>query len=205
MKLIFSMLINMKVFYKLILLFLMGLARHTQNTQINLQWLCYILRRRQEESQGLICTSWFKYYSYDVLYFQCSPTIESFLLSIWNPYHAFLHLVKWLCNISSLLLFQVMVGSCKQACSYFKGEVVIDRFQCLRISSSWTCNFCVINKLWRQSDRRKRYIFQNCFTPKWNYTKESNFQIAQYKRGCCSSFLLSLCFFFFLLFSRFSQ
>ena len=34
-----SMLVNIKVFYKLIVLFLMGLARHTQCTWVNLQYL----------------------------------------------------------------------------------------------------------------------------------------------------------------------
>ena len=46
MKLIFCMLINMKVFYKLIVLFLMGLARHAQITRVNLQYLCVILRKK---------------------------------------------------------------------------------------------------------------------------------------------------------------
>ena len=39
MKLTFCMLIYMKVFYKLIVLFLMGLARHTQSTWVNLQFV----------------------------------------------------------------------------------------------------------------------------------------------------------------------
>ena len=47
MKLIFFyMLINLKFFYKLIVLFLMGLARHAQITRVNLQYLCDISRNK---------------------------------------------------------------------------------------------------------------------------------------------------------------
>ena len=46
MKLMFCMLINMKVFYKLIVLFLKGLMRHVQSTRLNLQCLCDILRKK---------------------------------------------------------------------------------------------------------------------------------------------------------------
>ena len=46
MKFMFYMLINMKVFYKLIVLFLMGLAKHTQITWVNLQYLYDILRKK---------------------------------------------------------------------------------------------------------------------------------------------------------------
>ena len=42
-----------------------------------------------------------------ILYIQCSPTIESFPLSIWNPYQAFFFFINCLYNISSFLLFQV--------------------------------------------------------------------------------------------------
>ena len=45
-ELIFYMLINMKVFYKLIVLFLIGLARHAQITRVNLQYLYVILRKK---------------------------------------------------------------------------------------------------------------------------------------------------------------
>ena len=40
------MLINMKVFYKLIVLFLMGLTRHAYVTQVKFQSLCDILRKK---------------------------------------------------------------------------------------------------------------------------------------------------------------
>ena len=46
MKLMICMLINMKVFYKLIVLFLMGLAKHTQITWVNLQYLYDIFRKK---------------------------------------------------------------------------------------------------------------------------------------------------------------
>ena len=42
----FCMLIDMKVFYKLIIFFLMGLARDAQSTQLNLQCLCDISRKK---------------------------------------------------------------------------------------------------------------------------------------------------------------
>ena len=45
MKLMICMLINMKVFYKLIVLFLMGLARHAQNTWLNLQCILGYLKK----------------------------------------------------------------------------------------------------------------------------------------------------------------
>ena len=48
MSLMFSMLINVKAFSKLIVLFLMGLARPTQITWVNLQYLCEILRNNSE-------------------------------------------------------------------------------------------------------------------------------------------------------------
>ena len=45
------------------------------------------------------------------LYIQCSPTIDSFPLSLWNPYQIFSSF-----NIS-LLMFQVKLGPCKLAYS----------------------------------------------------------------------------------------
>ena len=46
MKLMFGIIINMKVFRKRILLFLMGLARHPHSTWASLQCLCDILRKK---------------------------------------------------------------------------------------------------------------------------------------------------------------
>ena len=52
MKLMFCMMINMIVFYKLILLFFMGLARHAQSTWTSLQCLCDILRKKSGMKLG---------------------------------------------------------------------------------------------------------------------------------------------------------
>ena len=46
MKLIFYMLITIKFFYNLIVLFLMSLARDAQSTRVNQQWLCNILKKK---------------------------------------------------------------------------------------------------------------------------------------------------------------
>ena len=40
-----SMMINIKVFYKLIVLFLMGLVRHDQSTRVKLQYLLWHLKK----------------------------------------------------------------------------------------------------------------------------------------------------------------
>ena len=45
------------------------------------------------------------------------PTIHIFLLLIWNPYQDYSSF-DGLCNTSSLLLFQVIVGPCKLACFF---------------------------------------------------------------------------------------
>ena len=47
------------------------------------------------------------------------PTIDLFPISVWNPYQA-CSSSDCLCNISSLLLFQAMVGSGKLARSGLK-------------------------------------------------------------------------------------
>lgn len=75
----FRMLMNMKVFNKLILLFLMGLARHAQSTWVSLQCLRDILRKKLG-IKGLNCTGWFKYYSYK-LYIKCSFTNDPDLIN----------------------------------------------------------------------------------------------------------------------------
>ena len=61
MMLMFCMLINIIVFYKLMLYNLMGLARYSQSIRSSLQCPCDILRKKL----AMICTSWFKYYSHD--------------------------------------------------------------------------------------------------------------------------------------------
>ena len=72
-KLMFCMLISMKVFCKLIALFLMGLARHAQIIWVNLKYLYDILRKK----------SGMQYYPYNLLYIQCTLTIDPFSLSVW--------------------------------------------------------------------------------------------------------------------------
>ena len=57
---------------------------------------------------------WFKYYSYNLLYLQCSPTIQIFLSQYGIHNKPFLHLINCLCIITTLL-FEVMVGSWKLA------------------------------------------------------------------------------------------
>ena len=52
MKLMFCIVINMKVFYKLIVLFLMGLARRAQVTLVHLEDLCDILRKKLGKKLG---------------------------------------------------------------------------------------------------------------------------------------------------------
>ena len=89
MKLMFRMLIDKKVFYKLIILFLMGLARDAQSARLNLRCLCDISRKKTGMKLQINCTAWFKSWSYNSLYIQCSPTIDPFLLLIWNPCQAF--------------------------------------------------------------------------------------------------------------------
>ena len=56
----FCMLINLKVFSKLIASFLMGLTRHAQIARVILQYLCDIVRKKSGMSRGLNCTSWLK-------------------------------------------------------------------------------------------------------------------------------------------------
>ena len=57
MKLLFSMLIDLKVSYKWIVLFLMGLAMHAQITCITLYYLWNILRKKSRMKLG---TYWFR-------------------------------------------------------------------------------------------------------------------------------------------------
>ena len=47
-----SMLINIKVFYKLIVLFLMGLARHAHSTWVNFQYLLWHFKKEVKDEVG---------------------------------------------------------------------------------------------------------------------------------------------------------
>ena len=89
MKLMVCMLIKIKVFYRLIVIFLMGLARHAQITWVNLQYLCVILTKKSRMKLGTAlagsCTTFTIYYTSNVL----PLSIDRFPLSIWNPYQTF--------------------------------------------------------------------------------------------------------------------
>ena len=67
----------------------MSLARHAQITQVNLQYLRAILKKKSGLKLGTHCTGWFKYYAYNLLHIECPPTIDPFPLTILNPYQAF--------------------------------------------------------------------------------------------------------------------
>ena len=86
MKLMCRMLMNVKVFSKLIILFLMGLARHVQITWVNLQYLCDILRNK---SGMMLETTLTIYYPFNVL-----PPLILFLSQNENHTQPFLHLTN---------------------------------------------------------------------------------------------------------------
>ena len=114
MKLMFCMLINMKVFYKLIVLFLMGWSRHPQSTRVNAQYLCDILRKKSGMKLGT-----YLHWLIQILLLQFSihpllPPLTPFQYGIHTK--PSLHLINCFCKISLLLLFQVAVGPCKLAC-----------------------------------------------------------------------------------------
>ena len=117
-KLMFCMLINMKVFYKLILLFLMGVVRHAQNTQASLHSLCDILGKKLgmklRDLNVLTCsnTTPMLYYTSNVL----SPL--NLMLSQYG-----IHTKPFLYLINCLLFFPVMLGSHKLVCS----EILISK------------------------------------------------------------------------------
>ena len=93
----------------------MGLPRHAKRTWVNLQYFDNILRKKSG-----IKFVWFKFCSYNLLYIQCSPTIDPFPLSIWNPYpYLFHHLIVCLhkfivnfWNYSVSMQFVLLNSSC---------------------------------------------------------------------------------------------
>ena len=110
-KLMFCMLINIKLFYKLILLFLIGLARHAQSIWASLQCLCDILRNVRNEVKDLTALAASNaiiaiYYTLNV-----HLPFKSFL-SMKSLPSLFFHLINF------VLLFQVTVGPCKFDCFY---------------------------------------------------------------------------------------
>ena len=106
MKLMLCMLINIKVFYKLIVLFLMGLARHVQSTRVNFQCHCNISRKKSGVKLVTLLHWLIQILLLQLLYMQCSSAIDTFPLSIWNTYQ-FFSSFDCLCWLS---LFQVTVS-----------------------------------------------------------------------------------------------
>ena len=104
-----------KVFYKLIVLFFMDLAKHAA---ISLWYLKKEVRNEVRNLTALVGSN----ATHTVYYTSNVLPLLTFFVS-WYGIHTklFLHLINCLCNISSLL-FQVMVGPCKLAClKYFWG------------------------------------------------------------------------------------
>ena len=90
----------------MIVLFLIVFSSHAQIKLMD--WFLYDKDLRHGRVN---CTWWFKYWAYNLLYIQYSPTIYSFFFSIWNPYQVFSSF-DCFCNIRSLLLFHVTVDPC---------------------------------------------------------------------------------------------
>ena len=104
MKLMFRMLINLKVFCKVIVLALMGLARHAQTTRVNLHYLCDTLRKKSGmklwdlTAQAGSNATLIIYYASSVL-----PPVTLFLPHYGIHTKPFRYLINCLCNIRSLL------------------------------------------------------------------------------------------------------
>ena len=94
----------------------MGLARHAQITEINLQYLYDIVRKKSGmKNKDLTAlagsdTTLTIYYTFNIL-----PPLTCFFSQYGIHTKPLLHLINCLCNIS-LLLFEVTVGPCKLAC-----------------------------------------------------------------------------------------
>ena len=144
MKLMLCMLIDMKVFYSLIVLFLMGLTRDVQGTQVNLQCLCDIVRKTSRIVKELLLVQ------IPFLQFIIHPMLSHHwpFSSIWNPYETFSSF-DCLCNMSSLLVFQVMVGPCKLASSklFVMSCYLIVNGELLKLSLKWSNGFQCITDL----------------------------------------------------------
>ena len=106
MKSMLCMLINIKAFCKLIVLFLMRLARHVQSTRVNFQCHCNISRKKSGMKLVTLLHWLIQILLLQLLYIQCSCTIDTFPLSIWNTYQ-FFSSFDCLCWLS---LFQVTVS-----------------------------------------------------------------------------------------------
>ena len=144
MKLMLCMLINIKVFYSLIVLFLMGLTRDVQSTQVNLQCLCDIVRKTSRIVKELLLVQ------IPFLQFIIHPMLSHHwpFSSIWHPYETFSSF-DCLCNMSSLLVFQVMVGPCKLASFklFVMSCYLIVNGELLKLSLKWSNGFQCITDL----------------------------------------------------------
>ena len=121
MKLMFCILIKIKVFYKLILLFLMGLAKHSQSTRTSLQCLCDILRKKLSGSNTTLTI----YYTSNVL-----PPLNLFLSQYGIHIKPFLDLIIFFVEHKFLAIISSQVGPCKLACQFIleTWNVVTDPF-----------------------------------------------------------------------------
>ena len=103
-KFMFCMLKTMKVLYKLIVLFLMGLARHTQNTRVNIVITFWHLKKEvKNEVRDLNALAGSNatltiYYTFHVL-----PPFTFFLSQYGIHTKLFLHLINSVFKISSTL------------------------------------------------------------------------------------------------------
>ena len=83
----FRILINMNIFYKMIVLFLIGLARHAQITWVNLQYFYDNLKKEVtnevRDLTALACSN------AALTIIHGSPSFDPFTLPIWNPYQVF--------------------------------------------------------------------------------------------------------------------
>ena len=115
-KLMFCLLINMKVFYKFIL-HAVGQACPKYSGKFEMS-LWHLKKEVRNEVRYLTVlagsnTTLTTYYTSNVL----SP-LTFFLSQHGTHTKSFLHLINCLCNISLLLLFQVTAGPCKFVCCY---------------------------------------------------------------------------------------
>ena len=126
MKVMFCMMINMKVFYKLTvfiyLFFFDGFGQTCPNDLGRFVISLWHFKKEVRKDVRDNYTCWFKSYPYRLLYIHGSPTIGP------CPQYGIhtkplLYMINCLCNISSLL-FYVTLGPCKLACFSLLGHVI---------------------------------------------------------------------------------
>ena len=115
-KLMFCMLINMNVFYKLmILVFLIGLTRHVQSTWLNLQYLWHLRKEVKNEVRDFTA----------LIGSNTALPLTLFRSQYRIHTKPFIHFINCFYNITSLSLFQVTVGPCKLACLFFMSDFMM--------------------------------------------------------------------------------